>query len=104
MGKGANGEGGIRQRKDGRREARFTVQTATGPKRRTVYGKTRKEAMTKLAKAIANEDGLVFDAVNLTVGHHAGYLQPSTARQSGPTRQDVGAICGIGAAYRGRSS
>ena len=46
---------------------------ATGPKRRTVYGKTRKEAAEKLTKAMTDRDGgLVFDGENQTVGE---YLQ-----------------------------
>ena len=45
MGRRGNGEGGItRHKKSGLYMARYTVQTATGPKRKTVYGKTRKEA------------------------------------------------------------
>ena len=44
---------------------------ATGPKRRTVYGKTRKEAAEKLTKAMTDRDGgLVFDAENQTVGEY----------------------------------
>ena len=74
MGKRGNGEGGIsRHKKSGLYMARYTVQTATGSKRRTVYGKTRKEAAEKLTKAMADRDGgLVFDAENQTVGE---YLQ-----------------------------
>jgi integrase len=74
MGKRGNGEGGItRHKKSGLYMARYTVQTATGPKRKTVYGKTRKEAAEKLTKAMADRDvGLVFDAENQTVGE---YLQ-----------------------------
>jgi integrase len=49
----------------------YVVYTATGRKRKTVYGKTRKEVAKKLTKAISNrEDGLVFDAENLTVGEY----------------------------------
>ena len=48
--------------------ARYTVQTPTGPKRKTLYGKTRREVDEKLTRATANRDnGLVFDADNLTV-------------------------------------
>ena len=74
MGRRGNGEGGItRHKKSGLYMARYTVQTATGPKRKTVYGKTRKEAAEKLTKAMADRDGgLVFDAENQTVGE---YLQ-----------------------------
>jgi hypothetical protein len=43
MGKRGNGEGGISRRKDGLYMARYTIQTATGAKRKTLYGKTRRE-------------------------------------------------------------
>src|SRR5918994_4478894 len=74
MGRRGNGEGGItRHKKSGLYMARYTVQMATGKKRKTVYGKTRKEAAEKLTKAMADRDnGLVFDAENQTLGE---YLQ-----------------------------
>src|SRR4028119_39644 len=56
VGKNGNGEGNMRQRPDGRWEARYCVETSEGPKRRSVYGKTRKEAAEKLAAKIANKD------------------------------------------------
>src|SRR5215216_3931865 len=63
MGKRGNGEGGISRRKDGLYMARYTIQTATGAKRKTLYGKTRREVDEKLTKAKADRDGgLVFDA------------------------------------------
>jgi len=68
MGKRGNGEGSITRRKDGLYMARYTVQTATGPKRKALYGKTRGEVSEKLTKAMANRDGgLVFDADNLKI-------------------------------------
>jgi len=68
MGKRGNGEGSITRREDGLYMARYTVQTATGTKRKALYGKTRGEVSEKLTKAIANQDGgLVFDADNLKV-------------------------------------
>jgi integrase len=68
MGKRGNGEGSITRRKDGLYMARYTVETATGKKRRALYGKTRGEVSGKLTKAMANRDGgLVFDAENLKV-------------------------------------
>jgi integrase len=40
--KRGNGEGGITcHKKSGLYMARYTVQTPTGPKRKTLYGKTR---------------------------------------------------------------
>ncbi len=69
--KRGNNEGSIRKRKDGRWEGRYMVHTADGPKRNTVYGKTRKEVSEKLTGAMAGRDqGLVFDAGKLTVGEH----------------------------------
>jgi integrase len=71
MGKRGNGEGGISRRKDGLYMARYTVQTATGAKRKTLYGKTRREVDEKLTKAKADRDGgLVFDADNLRLGEY----------------------------------
>jgi integrase len=45
-----NGEGSISRRKDGRWEARYSVQTTKGPRRKTIYGKTRGEVGEKLAR------------------------------------------------------
>lgn len=67
--KRGNNEGTITRRKDGRWEARYMVQTPTGPKRKTLYGKTRIEVSAKLTKAMADRDGgLVFDDGKITVG------------------------------------
>src|SRR3712207_2989162 len=64
-----NGEGTITRRKDGRWEARYTAQTADGPVRKTLYGKTRADVAAKLTKALADRNGGVyFDAGNQTVG------------------------------------
>ena len=64
-----NGEGTIYKRKDGRYEARYTVQTPSGPKRKALYGGTRAEVAAKLTKEMADRDnGLVFDAKNLSLG------------------------------------
>ena len=53
--------------------ARYTVHTAKGPKRRHVYGSTRKEAADKLAKAMADRNGgIELDPSNVTVDE---YLQ-----------------------------
>jgi integrase len=66
-----NGEGTIYKRKDGRYEARYTVHTANGPKRRAIYGKTRAEVAEKLTKAMADRDeGITFDAGKLTLGEY----------------------------------
>jgi integrase len=65
--KRGNGEGSITKRKDdGRWMARYTVHTAAGRKRKTIYGKTRAEVAEKLAKAVMDRaDGLIFDGGSL---------------------------------------
>ena len=70
--KRGNGEGSIsRHPKRDLWMARYTVETPNGTKRRTVYGKTRKEVRDKLAKALADRaDGLIFDDENMTVGEY----------------------------------
>ncbi len=85
--KRGNGEGSITKRKDGRYMARYTVHTAKGLKRKTVYGRTRKEAAEKLARALSDSAGGIFyDDENLTVGEYLdGWLKGSvrgTVRQS----------------------
>ena len=68
MGKRGNGEGSISRRSNGTWRAEYVVHTAEGRKRKTVYGKTRKEVSEKLAKALADRNGgLTFDAGKLTV-------------------------------------
>ena len=64
MGKRGNGEGSITRRKsDGLYMARYTVQTATGAKRKAVYAKTRKEVSEKLTAAMADASkGITADA------------------------------------------
>src|SRR5215216_4596338 len=69
--KRGNNEGTITRRKDGRWEARYTVHTAEGAKRKVLYGKTRADVSAKLTKAMADRDGgLVFDAGGSTVGDY----------------------------------
>ena len=70
-GKRGNGEGSIAKRSDGRWMARYTVHTAKGPKRRHVYGKTRKEAADKLAKVLSDRvEGIDYNDQNMTVGEY----------------------------------
>jgi integrase len=86
--KRGNGEGSIYRRKDGRWAGQYTVYTAAGPKYRYVYGKTRAAVAEKLTKAMADRNnGLIFDAGNLTVGEYLdswlsdsvrGTVRPST--------------------------
>jgi integrase len=67
-----SGEGTISYREsENRYEGRYTVQTAAGPKRRVVYGKTFEEARIKLNAAIRERDeGLLFDAEDLTLAEY----------------------------------
>jgi integrase len=65
------GEGTIYQRKDKRWVGQYTVGTLDGAKRRSVYGKDKKDVRAKLTEAIANRaKGLVFDAEGLTVSEY----------------------------------
>jgi integrase len=72
MGKRGNGEGSItRHKKSGLYMARYWVETPTGPKRKTIYGKKREEVAEKLADALSDRNkGLVFDNENTTVGEY----------------------------------
>ena len=48
--------------------SQYTVYTAEGRKRRTLYGRTRQEVANKLAKSLSDrEDGIIFDAGKTTV-------------------------------------
>ena len=70
-GKRGNGEGSITRRKNGGWMAQYAVYTAEGRKRKTIYGRTRKDVAAKLAKALSDrESGLIFDAENLTLGKY----------------------------------
>src|SRR5919107_4706895 len=72
--KRGNGEGGIYRRKDGRWVGQYTIYTATGPKYRYLYGKTRAVVAEKLTKAMADRDsGLIFDAGKITVGDYLNW-------------------------------
>lgn len=70
--KNAKGGGTIRQRPDGRWEARYTVgrDPGTGKQiQRSVYGSTQKEARQKLAQAVAAIDsGTYKEPCKMTVG------------------------------------
>jgi hypothetical protein len=69
--KRGNGEGSISRRKNGGWMAQFAVYTAEGRKRKTLYGKTRQEVATKLARALSDrEGGLIFDGGNQSVGEY----------------------------------
>ena len=90
--KGAKGGGNIRQRPDGRWEARYTVgrDPGTGKQiQRSVYGSTQKEARQKLAQITASIDtGTYKEPCKMTVGEwldiwrrdYLGNLKPCTVR------------------------
>ena len=81
--KRGNGEGSITKRKDGRWMAHYTVQTAAGPKRKTLYGRTRAEVAEKLTKALADRDGGIdFDPKNLTLGEYLQRWLDSSVKNS----------------------
>lgn len=63
--KRANGEGTIRQRKDGRWEGLYTINY----KRKSVYGKTQDEVRKKLNKVLNDIDsGMYIENTNITFG------------------------------------
>jgi integrase len=67
--KRGNGEGTIYRHRNGVWGGHYTIYMAEGRKRRTIYGKTRQEVATKLAKALSDREGdLTLDAGRLTVG------------------------------------
>ena len=87
----ARGAGSIRQRKDGRWEARFVVGVDPGTGkdiRRSIYAPTQKEARRKMTEAIAALDRNDYrDPCKMTVGQwldvwsaeYLGGVKPSTA-------------------------
>src|SRR5215208_4075295 len=84
--KRGNGEGSRpRRRPDGRWEARYTIHTSKGPKRKTVYGRTRQEVADKLAHALSDRtQGLTFDAGRLKLSEYLDRWLPDirdTVRQ-----------------------
>jgi integrase len=82
--KRGNGEGGItRHKKSGLYMARYTVQTAAGPKRKALYGKTRSEVAAKLSKALADrEGGLTYDAGKQTVEQYLARWLANSVRDT----------------------
>jgi hypothetical protein len=67
--KRGNGEGTIYQRPDGTWCAQYTAYVAGKRKRKTLYGKTRKQVAENFIKATVDRDGgIVYDAGKLTVG------------------------------------
>jgi len=84
-----NGEGSIYERKDmdgrviGYRAAYFARTPNGARKRFYVSGKTKTEVKAKLRKTTADrDDGLVFDAENLTVGKYLERWLPDSVKDT----------------------
>jgi hypothetical protein len=59
----------ITKRKDGLLQGMYTAQTPSGPKRKYVYGRKKKDVQRRLAEAMGDATrGIVFDARGATVG------------------------------------
>jgi integrase len=81
--KNANGEGSTtRRRKDGRYEARAVLNTPTGRRRVSFYGKTAKEANDQKIEGLANQNrGILFsDPKGLTAAEYLERWLSDTAR------------------------
>jgi integrase len=79
MGRRSNGEGCIYKRKDGRWVGKYSVNG----KRKSVYGRTRKEVAAKLTKALSEiAGGLLFDSLNLTLEEHLEKWLKNSVRDS----------------------
>jgi len=88
----AQGAGTIRQRSDGRWEARYTVGRDPGTgrqKQKSIYGDTQSEVRKKLAQVVADIDnGVYAEPMKLTVGawldiwvkDYVGNVKPATRR------------------------
>lgn len=93
MARGAQGNGTIRQRKDGRWEARVTVgrNPSTGKQiQKSIYGKTQAEVSRKLRELCKEvDDGIYKEPVKYTVkdwaeiwlNEYTGNLKPLTVKQ-----------------------
>jgi integrase len=96
--RGAQGGGTIRQRKDGRWEARYTVgrDPGTGKQvQRSVYGTTQQEVRKKLAQAVASLDnGDYFEPAKMTLARWVAiWLQEYTGDKKFLTVKHYTAQC-----------
>ncbi len=75
---------GIKRRKDGRYEAKYTVETADGIKRSSVYGKTRDEVTVKLAAALEKAEEVTQQPQpsNITVQEYLEGLHDEAVRHA----------------------
>ncbi len=79
--KRGNGEGSIYRKTDGRWCAQYSVESPGGAKRKTIYGKTRRELAQKLREALSERDaGVEYDS-KITVEEYLGrYLEDAESR------------------------
>ena len=69
--RGGSGEGSVYRRKDGLWVEQYKIQTQNGAKTKYIYSKTRKEAASKLADALAERDsGLVYECGSISLGDY----------------------------------
>lgn len=93
--KRGNGEGSRpRKRPDGRWEARYYADTPDGRKRKTLYGKTRKEVADRLARALTEQETpAAFVPSNITVreffAQYEDVARETMKRRSFETYQDI---------------
>lgn len=74
----------IKRRTDGRYEAKYTVETQDGSKRRSVYGKTRDEVTVKLAAALerVEETTLQTQPTDITVQEYLEGMHDEAVKHS----------------------
>ncbi len=83
--KRGNGEGSLYRRKDGLWVGQYKIQTHDLTKTKYIYAKTRKEAASKLADALAERDsGLVYDCGSMSLG---AYLKRWLENTKGTVRE-----------------
>ena len=78
MGRRGNGEGSItRHKKSGLHMARYWIETKDGRKRKTIYGKKRKDVADELVKVLSDHaNGISHNDENTTVGEYLdGWLK-----------------------------
>ena len=101
MGRRDNGEGSItRHKKSGLHMARYWIETKDGRKRKTIYGKKRKDVADELVKVLSDgADGIFYNDENMNVGEyldrwlkdcvHGSVRQSTFDRDSYPIRVHI---------------
>ncbi len=83
--KRGNGEGSLYRRKDGLWVGQYKIQTHDLTKTKYIYAKTRKEAASKLADALAERDsGVVYECGSMSLG---AYLKRWLENTKGTVRE-----------------